>query len=315
MSRTSLPLFAAVLRNLREQAACTQGELEQAAGFERGRVSKIELGSRPLDRAELERLVCLLGYDHPAEVVDRASAALSLLPSLVVDSPGSPSGLSLREHRILEAGAGAVLRGFEGTFRELAGSAVIARRWKRERATAARLWERLRAEPEKKRREVVKQVTGFHTWAMCERLCAESIRAAAHDAGETRLLADLALLAAVKAPGGEAWRSHLQGYAHAFVGNSWRVAGNLREAVISFQRSDALSAEAPPETCPLDRSRRLSLKAALRRNQQLYSEAIALFEEARLMVSDLGQVARLLIDKASVYEKCGSFGAALGELD
>ena len=64
MSRTLLPLFAAVLRNLREQAACTQGELEQAAGYERGRVSKIELGSRPLGRVELERLVRLLGYDH-----------------------------------------------------------------------------------------------------------------------------------------------------------------------------------------------------------------------------------------------------------
>lgn len=315
MSRTSLPLFAAVLRNLREQAGCTQGELEQAAGYERGRVSKIELGSRPLDRAELERLVRLLGYDYPAAVVDRAVAALSLLPSLEVDSPDSPGGLSLREHRILEAGAGAVIRGFERTFGELAGSAAIARRWQRERATAARLWERLKAEPETKRRQVVNQVTDFHAWAMCERLCAESIRAAAHDAGEARLLADLALLAALKTPGPETWCSYLQGYAHAFVGNSWRVAGNLREAVISFHHSDALAAGMPPEDCPLDRSRRLSLKATLRRNQQLYSEAIALFEEARLMVSDPGQVARLLIDKASVYEKCEAFGAALGELD
>ena len=315
MSRNSLPLLAAVLRYLRDQADCTQGELEQAAGYERGRVSKIELGSRPLDRAELERLVCLLGYDCPAEVVDRAVAALSLLPSFVVNSPDSPGGLSLRERRILEAGAGAVIRGFEGAFCELAGTAVIARRWQRERATAARLWGRLRAEPEKKRRQVVKQVIGFHAWAMCERLCDESIRAAAHDAGEARLLADLALIAAQEAPGEETWRRYLQGYAHAFVGNSWRVAGDLRAAEVSFQRSDALSNEAPPIACPLNRCRRLSLKATLRKNQQRYAEALLLLEEALSFVSIPGEVVRLLIKKASVHEKAGSFETALADLD
>ena len=150
-----------------------------------------------------------------------------------------------------------MIRGFEGTFCELAGSAMIARRWRRERATAADLWGRLKAEPEKKRRQVVNQVTDFQTWAMCERLCDESIRAAAHDAGEARRLADLALNAALKAPGPETWRSYLQGYAHAFVGNSWRVAGDLREAELSFRRSDALSAQAPGAVWPLDKGRRI----------------------------------------------------------
>src|SRR6185295_13585875 len=207
------------------------------------------------------------------------AAALSLMPGPEEKSPGWPGALSLRERRALEAGAATVIRGFDVSFRERVGAVAIARRWKRERAEAARLWERLRKEPREKRRLLVEQVARFQTWAMCERLCDESVRAAAHDAGEARKLADLALFAAEKAPGREIWRRRLQGYAWAFVGNAWRVAGNLREAETAFQ--SALKLWIVEEVSgPLDGTRILEMLAILRLYQRQPTAALDLLDQA-----------------------------------
>lgn len=314
MPQSQQLLFAAVLRNLREKAGWTQGKLEREARLSRGRVSQLEGGDRPLERAELEQLVSLLGFAWPSEVIDRATVGVALISGL--EGPDEGEGANLSELRRVEASSAWVLRVVDAEFCEKATGALAERRWRRDREDAAKLWRHLREEPEERRRVLVASVESYQTWAMCELLCAESVRAATHSADEAQSLADLALLAAMSTRCWEAWRDHLRGYAWAFVGNARRVGGNLPEADRAFEESDALSGEMPPPGCPLDPTCRLSLKATLRKNQRRYAEALPLLEAAEYFVANRPkQLARLLIQKASVYEKAGLFGDALATLD
>ncbi len=313
MSQGLPPSFAAVLRNLREEAGCTQGELERKANLPRGRVSQLEHGDRTLDRTELARLVGVLGYAWPDEVIDRAAAGVALLPKLA-ESTGVP-GASLYERRIVEASAALIVRAFDGSFCEKVTAALVADRWRREREEAARLWDLYRKGTETKRKVLVQAVEGFHTWAMCERFCAESVRAAAHDASQARELADLAVLVAKKASGEEGWRRKLQGYAWAFVGNSWRVAGNLREAESSFQSALALWA-GEESSGPLDGTRIPEMLAVLRLYQRRPTEALDLLHQAARDAGDSDfRSARLLINRALVFAKIEAFDDALVELE
>jgi tetratricopeptide (TPR) repeat protein len=264
-----------------------------------------------LTRERLEELLLLL--EVPPEAIDAALFAQTLaVPPEPTGSPVDPTPAERRSIQRTAAHAGQEMK--EATFQRL------TRNIRRARAAAARrhagrLWEALKRLPPGERRRTVETEKKYWVWALAERLCAESERAAAHRADRAVELAALALRIAELAPGGEAWRSRLQGYAWAFVGNARRVHGDLPAAEQAFVRSDRLwAAGAPADPGLLDATRPLDLKASLRLYQGRLPEALALLEQALKANGSPVARGRLLIKKAKTFEIMGDYERAVAEL-
>jgi len=276
-------------------------------------LSRLERGEEgTLSRDYLEELLALL--DIPPEAIDPALYALKIAFS-VPEPPGSPVDPTPAERRTVQRAA--ILSGnlaLEATRKRLTANLRRVRAY-RDRRRAATLWKSLRALPPQRRRLAVEGERRYWTWALAERLCEESVRAAAHRADEGVELSRLALRVAELAPGSEPWRSRLLGWVWAFVANARRVQGDLPGAEEGFLRSDRLlemGADADPGL--LDATRPLDLKASLRRYQGRFDEALALLEQA--LKANGGDVARarIRINKANTLELQGDFEKAIAEL-
>ena len=315
MSRKSPPpLESTVLLQLRRQAGWTQRRLERKAGLSRGTLTLYENGKRTIARTLLNRLALTLG--HPVDAVDRALAGLAQIPAS--ETPGAVTPASLRpdERFAVEVAAGQAARRAAETVRTGLSRRLVQERLRRERQTAGKLWEKLRPLPHSARRDRITSDPRFHLWALCERLCDESIRAAPHDAEQARELAELALQVAEGAPGSNPWRCRLQGYALAFVGNSLRVGGDLLSADAAFYRSGEFwEAGDAAETAPLHGGRILDLKASLRRYQGRFDEALALHSAALQEAHCPAKKARTLLKVAAVLELQGAYEEALATLN
>jgi tetratricopeptide (TPR) repeat protein len=150
------------------------------------------------------------------------------------------------------------------------------------------------------------------TWALAERLCDESVRAAAHRADDALELARLGLRAAELSSGSEAWRSRLLGWVWAFVANARRVKGDLPGAEEGFRRSDhLLAAGAAADPGLLDATRPLSLKASLRSYQGQLAEALRLLDQALQASLSAEARGRLLIQKATSLKLMGEHEQAI----
>src|SRR5947208_6437285 len=240
------------------------------------RLERGEEGTRSRDY--LEELLALL--DIPPEAIDPALYALNIASS-DPEPPGSPVDPTPAEGRTVRRAA--ILSGnlaLEATRKRLTANLRRVRAY-RDRRRAATLWKSLRALPPQRRRLAVEGDRRYWTWALAERLCQESERAAANRADEAVELSRLALRVAELAPGSESWRSRLLGWVWAFAANARRVQGDLPGAEEGFLRSDRLlemGADAGPGL--LDATRPLDLKASLRRYQGRFDEALALLEQA-----------------------------------
>jgi tetratricopeptide (TPR) repeat protein len=128
-------------------------------------------------------------------------------------------------------------------------------------------------------------------------------------------LADLALRVASRVPGPEGWRSRLQGYGWAFVGNARRVANDLPAADKAFAHAWKLwKAASPGEEGPLPEWRLLDLEASLRRGQRRLPEALELLDRA-LTDNGSGEAkGRILLKKASTLEQMGEHERAIDAL-
>ena len=315
MSRESPPpLEGTVLLELRRQAGWTQRRLEQNAGLSRGTLTLYESGKRKIARPLLNRLALALG--HPVEAVDRAIAGLAQIPAPATSSGAeTPASLCPNERLVIEAAAGQAAQRAAETVRTGLGLRLVQDRLRRERQAAGKLWEQLSRLPSQARRNRVASDSSFHHWALCERLCDESVGAAPHDADQARELAELAGLVAEEAPGSSPWRCRLQGYALAFLGNSLRVGGDLLSADVAFHRSsefwEAGDSAAP---APLNEGRILDLMASLRRYQGRFDEALALHSAVLQGVHHPATKARTLLNVAAVLELKGAYEEALETL-
>lgn len=169
--------------------------------------------------------------------------------------------------------------------------------------------------PPRRRRLAVESEERYWTWALAERLCEESVRAAAHRASDAVELSRLGLYAAERAPESEPWRSRLLGWVWAFVANARRVHGDLPGAEEGFLRSDRLlEAGAASSPFPLDATRPLDLKASLRRYQRRFDEALCLLEQALKANGSKEARGRILIKKANTLELMGDSEHAITEL-
>ena len=263
-----------------------------------------------LTRERLEELLSLL--EVPPVAIDAALFAQTLvLPPEPTGSPVDPTPAEWLSIQRSAAKAGWEAK--EATFRRLLRNLRRARAVKARRQ-AGLLWKALKELPPRERRQKVENEKRFWTWGLAERLCAESVHAAAHRADRAVELASLALRVAELTPGSEAWRSRLQGYAWAFVGNSRRVHGDLPASEQAFLRSDRLwkaGADADPRL--LDATRPIDLKASLRRAQRRLPEALALLDQALKAGLSPEARGRLLITKANTFELMGDSVRAIAE--
>lgn len=151
----------------------------------------------------------------------------------------------------------------------------------------------------------------YQNWALCERVCDESIQEAARDIEEATAWARLARQIA------EGWmipddlKKRLQGYAGFFWANILRVAKDYEGAERAFSEAEQLwDAGSDPQGL-LDPARRLDLKASLRREQRRFEEALALLEEAVPVSCD---PARVLVNKGFTLEVMGEYSRAVETL-
>jgi transcriptional regulator with XRE-family HTH domain len=313
MAQTKRPAEALALNYLREARDWTQNRLATAKGHTSHRpISRYENGKDLLSRAELHDMAALMGFSRDA--VD----ALLLTYLLVIppdpDESGSLVELTPEELRRIDR---TVLGDGWTRAAELRGR-LIAHKKKRKAEEAQReageLWQVLRSLSSRERRELVEGSPEFRSWALVERLCLESERAAADTAAKALDLANLALSAASKDDGDERWRQRLQGYAWAYIANARRVANDHPGAEKAFARAWSLW-NAGEDGGLLPEWRMLSLEASLRRDERRFEEALELLDRA-LHAEDSDPFAQgvLLLKKVFVCEQRGDLEGTLGAL-
>ncbi|HKV09800.1 MAG TPA: helix-turn-helix transcriptional regulator [Thermoanaerobaculia bacterium] len=310
-NRTPLNLALELLRRMR---GWTQGELAQAAGISSNVLSGYESGFRHLSRHRLEKLAASMGYD--VDVVDTALIFTEAIHSVVVP-PDSPSLVepSMAERQSIARIVATVAHRTMQEVHDQLFRTLRDERVETHRREAGELWEELRRLPARDRMARVEAKPRFQTWALCERLCAESASAAGDHAGRALELAELALRVATLIPGLEAWRSRVQGYAWAFVGNARRVGSRLDAAEEAFERARELwQAGGNAEAGVLDETRVLDLEASLRRDQRRLPEALALLDRALEVSVGDDAAERILLKKASTQEQMGNHEAAIATL-
>jgi len=312
MPRPIPPPLGIALTTLRSAQGWTQKELAGSTGISESLISDYEKGRRPLGRARLETLVAALGFSP--EAVDSILFGLeSARPE--ARSLRRPFDLSVAEGRSIQRARLAVARAASEAMRSELLRSLRDARVQQDRAEADELWSRLKPQAARDRRMLLEHAREYQTWALAERLCAESVKMAPAHAGQAVELADLALRTASLAPAEPCWRARLQGYAWAFVGNARRVGGDLPGSEEAFRRSRNLWAKGgalSPE--PLDGARLLDLEASLRKHQGRFEEALSLLEEA-LVASRPENRGGLLLNKAVTLEQMGNAERAIAVLE
>jgi tetratricopeptide (TPR) repeat protein len=307
------------LTYLRSAAAWSRACLARALGLaDESLISAYERGAKPLAREKLESLVEPLG--HPPEAVDVLLFAHDLIfPAARQDAP-SPVALSPGERRIVDRAAMAA----GWTAGRLAADdarSELTRRWKREKAEAAKneaedRFQELMAVTRPERRGLLEAFPDYRTWALAVRACEASVKRAAHKAGEALELADLALSIAERAPGEESWRSRLKGYCWAHVANARRVANDLTGADEAFARAWELwrsGADSDPEL--LAEWRLYDLEASLRRAERQFSKSLELLDHARAACGGSPTaIGRILLNKERVFNQMGNAQGAFAVL-
>ncbi|HXU30189.1 MAG TPA: helix-turn-helix transcriptional regulator [Thermoanaerobaculia bacterium] len=305
MAQKSPELLGFVLSILRQMAGWTQGRLEREAGLSQGAVSRLEHGVG-LAPGLFDELVAILGQSAPW-----APGLVNHLESYFAPeaSIGSPADLSFQDRLLLEQ----LGRDAAATTERAAGRKFRKRLWRTERAAATAVWQRLRKVPEGIRPSLVEAVPAFHTWAVVERLCDESAKAASHDVDDAARFAALARIAAVHTPGAVGYQTWLSGYAASFEGNVIRVAGDLlRSRQVFVDAESQLQAGIPVE--PMDRSRPIQLYGRLLTFRGELDAALLKMGQALALARTAHQVTRILVDRAAILKRKFQFREALDVL-
>jgi transcriptional regulator with XRE-family HTH domain len=313
MARNKLSAKALALIYLREERGWTQRELAAAKGYTNYRmISRYETGSDPLSRGELDAMAALMGFSR--EAVDALLFVHSLVSPLRPEEGDFPLGLPPEELRGIDRAVLSEAWIQSAELRSYLLAETRKRKVEEDRRHAGELWDRLKALPSRERRELVEDSPEFQSWALVERLCLESKRAAADSAERARDLASLALFAAARVQGAAPWLSRLQGYAWAYRANAERVASDQPAADRAFARAWQLW-RAGEDDGLLPEWRMLSLEASLRRDVRRLPEALSLLDRA-LAVAGADPEARgvILLKKAFVHDQMGDPEGALKTL-
>jgi tetratricopeptide (TPR) repeat protein len=180
-----------------------------------------------------------------------------------------------------------------------------------DRLKAEDLLRRLKDCSKEVRVSLVRVAEEFQSWALCERICDESIREAERNVEEAGAWAQLAQEISERVPVPEGLRSRIQGYAGLHAASVMGIAGDHEGAERSFAEAEGLWLAGSDPDSLLDPGRRFDLKASLRRNQLRFEEALALLDEAVKVSRVPG---RILINKALTLEAMGKYEGAVEAL-
>jgi transcriptional regulator with XRE-family HTH domain len=239
---------------LRAFRGWNQTDMARAAGMDKSLISLYEQGRKVPSQKTVERLVRAVGlplslFEDVLGVVRIARVAAT---DLNVDSAAVAEDIAL-------AVAASVKLALNEVMAELCREVQedpFAESPEEARAEAGELWDRLQPHSNQDRRLLVGEGREYGSWALVERLCQECGQTAPNDPIQAQEMAELALLVAARTPGNAGWRSRLQGYAWAFLGDVRRVSGDALGAEEAFQRArDLWQAGAPESIAFLDEDR------------------------------------------------------------
>jgi len=291
----------------------TEGDLAALSGISKGLISRYELGTDRLSREKLEEVAAVMSYE-PVDVDAVLSGILraTTRPPLGPLSPVDPTPAERRRiRRALGRLAQAELERMEEQFIKH----LRETRAQRDRNAAEDLVRWLLEEPDPRaRRELVEGSRQYHQWAVAERLCHESERAAAGSAEKALELAWLALRAAELAPGDPVWCQRLLGYVWLFIANARRVGGDLPAAAQGFPKASELWQAGAAADPGLLAAWRLPDGEASWRRQGNPDRALALHEKA-LALAPPEAKGRILLNKAVTLELMGEPERALATLE
>jgi tetratricopeptide (TPR) repeat protein len=308
--RTFRQLVLSILALWRGQS---QKEIGAATRYSGKRVSKFLTGDQEIKDPAYGRL--LAAIPHPPAAIPIVTACLEALDALDDET----SGLTPEERAEIEEGVLAVAHSTRET---LTAAIRLSREAPSEsypeggqasldRDRAEVLWFRLKSLPEETRLGVVQVAEEFQSWALCERVCAESVTEASRKVERSASLARLAQEIAERVPGPQDWRDRLRGYAGAHAANVLRVSGDLKAAEAAFDSAKRLWHGGADPAAVLDPGRLPDLEASLRRAQRRFGEALALLDEA---LAHGHSPARVLVQKGFTLEVMGDYERSIETL-
>jgi transcriptional regulator with XRE-family HTH domain len=308
-SETTVP--GAVLTILRAVSGRSQKQLAAASGLASRTISAYEKGRTALTLARLQELVGALELP-PSELEAAFRYLLERRAAIARHRDGGPEAAWHAEVEAIVAGTSRKWGDFtRTTVTEILDQVRILEA----RRQAPDLWERLLPYAAGERLALVREEPEFQSWALCELVCEESVRAAADDATAAVALGELAVEIALRVAGDPGWRKRLEGYARAFLANSIRVAGRLAVAGEAFERALTVwHSGAPIDPAPLDSSRLLDLEASLRREQRRLDLARKLLDRALEEHPTGPAAARLLLKRAHTLEQLDDYEGAVATL-
>jgi len=215
-------------RLLRALAGKSQAAMGEDTGLHPSMVAHVEAGKNPPSQEHLEALA------RGAGITVADAAELVELYESYRQARGEPG--DQLEHALHQLSA-RMLFHIEASLRRISALHPNPALPAVERRQAEELWSRLAVCSPEGRLAIVRLGEEFRTWALCERLCAESEREAPRQAAVAAELARLAQEVAERVPGPDPWRSRLRGYATAHLAHALRAGGDPDAA-------DTLRAEA-----------------------------------------------------------------------
>ena len=309
---------ALALLYLRSRRYWSQKELAARMGLaDYKQISRYETGEKPLSRRRLRDFAAALGYSP--EAVEALLFIHAWIEPATLAEPQSPLSLTPGEHRSLDRASLTFAWSILDAFREELGRAVTNERAEASRRKAEALWGRLKSVTRKERRDAVAALPELRDWALAERVCEASIRAAAHKAEEALDLAGLALFIAKRVKGEEGWRSRLEAYCWAHIGNARRVASDLvgsNQAFAQVWKLWQIGASSGPVLSLLPEWRLLDLEASLRVGERRFPEALELLSRAQASLGEGNSLAmaRVLLKKEHIFELMGDTQGSLAAL-
>jgi transcriptional regulator with XRE-family HTH domain/tetratricopeptide (TPR) repeat protein len=307
MPPTIIPDLSIVLTFLRLGQGWSQAELGEAAGISPNLINEYERGRKRLSRQRLEHLIAYMGL--PPQAIDATLAALASNRATARGPRDSPDDSS-EEARRIEALAIRFGTAMTGFVRATLSRLTAEREALHARQRAGLLWDRLKRHTPAERRTLVQKGRKYRTWALCERVAAESIRKAPNHPKEALELAGLALLIAERLPGERTRGLRLQGYAWAHVSNARRVCNDLPGAEQAMVRARKLwEAGEPGDPGLLNKAWLPWIEATLRRDQRRFPEALRRISEA--LTLDPGELrGEILLSRARIHETLGDPAAS-----
>lgn len=286
----------------------THAGLAKVTGIARSQISEYFEGKRAIPRQALEKIAVVAGF--PVYLLDTLLRGLRSFQAARrgrADADRLFFGETAAEVIVLTQMAASLI--LDPLHEERLG---IARPVIEDRAAAAALWDHLKGCSSAERRMLVKELDEFRSWALCELVARESIKAAPNHPQASLELAELALLIAELTPLETLWRWRLEGYAWAHVSNGCRVCNKLPGAEDAFARARTLweaGAAADPDL--LNPAWLPWIETALLREHRQFPEAQKRIDEA--LALDRGGELRgeILLSKSAILEiLCDPEGSA-----